>query len=91
MEVRPQYTPPQYTLTLYLCEQPYLEDEGKYKYDQEHHAVEQEVEDVGDQPVGPAAEAILLHHDQVFLVLILHHRRDEHLRNIVRITLDILG
>lgn len=58
----------------HLCEQPYLEGQGGHDYDQEHHAVEQEMEDVGDEPVGPAAEPALLHHDQVLLVLVLHHR-----------------
>ena len=62
-----------------LCEHAYLEEQREDKYLDGHWHVEQEVEGVSDEPVGPATEAVLLHHSEVLLKLVLHQHRHEHL------------
>lgn len=57
----------------YLSEEPYLEYEGEDGNLQGNGDIEEEVESVGDQPVGDSAQTILLHHYQVLLILVFHY------------------
>ena len=66
-------------LYMYLSEEPELEDDGQ-DADLDGNGNEEEVvEGVSDQPVGPATQTVLLHHDQMLLMLVLHYGRHEHL------------
>lgn len=63
----------------HLSEYPYLEDEWEYNDLYDDGNVEDVVESVGDQPVCPATQTILLHHNQVPLILVFHYSRHEYL------------
>ena len=63
----------------HLCEYPDLEYQGE---DDDLHSngdVEEIVEGVGDKPVRPTIQAVLLHHDQLPLILVLYHGGHENL------------
>ena len=66
--------------TTNLCKQSYLESEGDDCDDDGDNCVQHEVEQVGDCPVCPARQPILLHHYEMFLRLILHQHSHIHLR-----------
>ena len=58
-----------------LSEETYLEGQWEHCNDDSYHRVEHEVKDVGDGPVCPSGESVLLHHYQVLLWLVLHQHR----------------
>ncbi len=62
-----------------LCKQSYLVSQGHGSNDDCYDDVQDVVENVGDEPVGPATQAVLFHHYQLLLKLVLHQSRREHL------------
>ena len=58
-----------------LSEETYLEGQWEHCNDDSYHRIEHEVKDVGDGPVGPSGESVLLHHYQVLLWFVLHQHR----------------
>ena len=65
---------------IYLSKKPYLEGKRTCGHDHCDDNIEDEIETVFDEPVGPAAQSVLLHHDQMFLITILHQHRNKHLQ-----------
>ena len=55
-----------------LREEAYLEYQGEDRNDHGYDEIQAVVKYVGDQPVGPAAQAILFHHNEVLLKPVLH-------------------
>ena len=67
-------------MSTYLSKKSYLEGKGKHAHDHCDDSVEDKIEAVLDEPVGPAAQSVLFHHDQVFLITVLHQHRYKHLQ-----------
>ena len=64
---------------VYLCKQSNLPNDGDYTNHNGYDDIEKIVKDVSDDPVGCPLEAILFHHYQVLLLLILNKSSYEYL------------
>ena len=64
----------------YLSKKSYLEGKGKSTHDHCDDGIEDKIEAVLDEPIGPAAQSVLFHHDQMFLMAVLHQHRNKHLQ-----------
>ena len=67
-------------MSTYLGKKSYLEGKGKYAHDHSDDSVEDKIEAVLDEPVGPAAQSVLFHHDKVFPITVLHQHHYKHLQ-----------